>query len=56
MNAIIDMSPVEERFRAEVREFACQEIEPVAAENDELGRFPAETFKRMGELGHWMRL
>lgn len=34
-----------------VREFARNEIEPVAAENDRKGRFPAEIIKQMGELG-----
>jgi alkylation response protein AidB-like acyl-CoA dehydrogenase len=34
-----------------VREFARKEIEPVAAENDRQGRFPAATLAKMAELG-----
>jgi alkylation response protein AidB-like acyl-CoA dehydrogenase len=33
------------------RDFAQKEIAPIAAEIDEAGRFPAETVKKMGELG-----
>ncbi len=33
------------------RDFAQKEIAPIAAELDEAGRFPAETVKKMGELG-----
>ncbi|MCZ6688592.1 MAG: acyl-CoA dehydrogenase family protein, partial [Planctomycetota bacterium] len=38
-------------IRDMVREFALGEIEPIAAEIDREGRFPTETFKKMGELG-----
>ena len=34
-----------------VREFARKEIEPMAAENDREGRFPAEILTKMAELG-----
>lgn len=34
-----------------VREFTSKEIEPYAAENDRLGRFPAESLAKMGGLG-----
>ncbi len=34
-----------------VRDFAENEIMPIASEIDQEGRFPAETFKKMGELG-----
>ncbi len=34
-----------------VRDFALTEIEPVAAENEKEGRFPAEIIKRLGEIG-----
>ncbi len=34
-----------------VREFTRREIEPVAAENDRLGRFPAGILDKMAELG-----
>ena len=33
------------------REFAEQEVKPIAAECDREGRFPHATIKRMGELG-----
>lgn len=38
-------------MRDTVREFARNEIEPVAAEFDEKGEFPVENFKKMAELG-----
>ena len=38
-------------FRRTVREFAEQEIMPIAAEHDESGEFPHTTIKGMGELG-----
>ena len=34
-----------------VREFTRREIEPVAAENDRHGRFPAGILAKMAELG-----
>jgi len=34
-----------------VRDFAVNEVEPIAAEVDENSRFPLETFKKMAELG-----
>jgi alkylation response protein AidB-like acyl-CoA dehydrogenase len=34
-----------------VREFTRKEIEPNAAENDRLGRFPTEILGKMAELG-----
>lgn len=34
-----------------VRKFAANEMAPIAAEIDQESRFPAETFKKMGELG-----
>jgi alkylation response protein AidB-like acyl-CoA dehydrogenase len=33
------------------REFAEQEIAPIAAEFDESGKFPVETIRKMGEMG-----
>ena len=33
------------------RDFAEKEIKPIAAEFDESGEFPAETIKKMGEMG-----
>ncbi len=34
-----------------VRDFAQKEVAPIAREVDETGRFPAETFQKLGELG-----
>ena len=33
------------------RDFAQNEIAPIAAEFDESGDFPAETIRKMGEMG-----
>mgnify|MGYP000468801833 CR=1 FL=1 len=33
------------------RDFAQTEIEPIAAEFDESGKFPSETIKKMGGMG-----
>jgi alkylation response protein AidB-like acyl-CoA dehydrogenase len=33
------------------REFAQNEIKPIAAEHDETGEFPLETIRKMGEMG-----
>lgn len=38
-------------IRDMVREFATSEIEPLAQEVDRTGRFPLETFQKMGKLG-----
>ena len=38
-------------IREMVRDFALNEVEPIAAEVDENSRFPMETFKKMAELG-----
>ena len=38
-------------IREMVRDFALNEVEPIAAEVDEESRFPMETFKKMAELG-----
>lgn len=38
-------------IREMVRDFAENEIMPIASEIDKEGRFPFETFKKMGELG-----
>ena len=48
-----DMHLTEEQLmlRDMVREFAENEIKPIAAEIDETMRFPHETIKKMGELG-----
>lgn len=41
----------QEMVRQMVRDFAENEIMPIAADVDREGRFPAENFKKMGELG-----
>jgi len=40
-----------EMIRQAARDFAQNEIAPIAAEFDESGDFPAETIKKMGEMG-----
>jgi alkylation response protein AidB-like acyl-CoA dehydrogenase len=46
-----DLTPEQQRIRAEVRRFADQEIAPRARHVDETGEFPVETFRKMAELG-----
>lgn len=46
-----ELTPEQQRIRAEVRRFAEQEIAPRARHIDETGEFPAETFRKMAELG-----
>ena len=41
----------EELFLLMIREFAENEVKPLAAEIDEEERFPMETVKKMGEIG-----
>lgn len=38
-------------IRQAARDFAQNEIAPIAAEHDETGEFPFETIKKMGEMG-----
>jgi len=40
-----------EMIRKAARDFAQNEIAPIAAEFDESGEFPLETIKKMGEMG-----
>lgn len=40
-----------EMIRQAARDFAQKEIAPIAAEYDESGEFPAQTIKKMGEMG-----
>ncbi|NOZ05420.1 MAG: acyl-CoA dehydrogenase [Chloroflexi bacterium] len=49
----MDFSLTEEQrmIRDLARDFAQNEIVPIAAEHDESGEFPAETIRKMGELG-----
>jgi butyryl-CoA dehydrogenase len=46
-----DLSEGQKMLRAMVQDFAASELEPIAAEIDEEARFPAESVKRMAELG-----
>lgn len=50
---MIGFTPTEEQLLIQnmVREFAQKEIAPIAAEIDREQKFPAQTVKRMGELG-----
>ena len=46
-----DLSEDQQAVREMVRDFAESEIRPIAAEIDETHEFPAETTRKMGELG-----
>jgi alkylation response protein AidB-like acyl-CoA dehydrogenase len=46
-----ELSEEQRMIRQAVREFAEKEIAPRARQVDETGEFPAETFRKMGELG-----
>jgi butyryl-CoA dehydrogenase len=46
-----ELTTEQKRIQALVREFAEQEVAPVAREADEKGEFPMRLVKRMGELG-----
>lgn len=45
------LSGEHEMIRQAARDFAQKEIAPIAAEYDESGEFPAQTIKKMGEMG-----
>jgi len=47
----IELSQEQRMIRDLAREFAQNEIAPVAAKYDEAGEFPWDTIKKMGELG-----
>jgi len=49
--ALFPLSEEHKMIRDAAREFAQNEIAPVAAEFDESGEFPRETIKKMGEMG-----
>jgi alkylation response protein AidB-like acyl-CoA dehydrogenase len=49
--ALFPLSPEHEMIRQTARDFAQNEIAPVAAEFDESGEFPTETVRKMGQLG-----
>ncbi len=46
-----ELTEQQRMIRDMARDFANKEVAPVAAENDEQERFPADIVKRMGELG-----
>jgi len=45
------LSEEHEMLRQAAREFAQNEIIPIAAEHDDSGEFPLETIRKMGQLG-----
>ncbi len=45
------MTEEQKMLKAMVRDFATKELEPIAAQIDEESRFPAESIKKMAELG-----
>jgi alkylation response protein AidB-like acyl-CoA dehydrogenase len=47
----LQLTPEHEMIRQAAREFAQNEIAPIAAEHDESGEFPAKTIRKMGEMG-----
>ncbi|HET8705495.1 MAG TPA: acyl-CoA dehydrogenase family protein, partial [Pseudomonadales bacterium] len=49
--AIYPLSDEHKMIRDAARDFAQNEIAPVAAEFDESGEFPHKTIKKMGEMG-----
>lgn len=46
-----ELTKTQELFRQMIRQFAETEVKPLAAEVDELERFPEETAQKMGSLG-----
>ncbi len=46
-----DLTEQQRMIRDMARDFANKEVAPVAAENDQLERFPADIVARLGELG-----
>ncbi len=50
-NGLFPLSAEHEMIRQAARDFAQNEIAPIAAEFDESGDFPAETIKKMGAMG-----
>ncbi len=45
------LTPEQQAIQARARQFAEQEVAPVAREADEQGKFPQHLIRRMGELG-----
>jgi alkylation response protein AidB-like acyl-CoA dehydrogenase len=50
-NELFPFTHEHEMIRQTARDFAQNEIAPIAAEFDETGDFPSETIKKMGEMG-----
>ncbi len=46
-----NLTPEQQEIQTRVRHFARQEVEPLARETDETGKFPMHLIPRMGELG-----
>src|SRR5437764_12748654 len=46
-----ELTAEQKRIQTQARQFAEQEVAPVAREADEKGQFPLHLVKRMGELG-----
>ena len=46
-----ELTPEQQKVQAAAREFAQQEVAPLAREADETGQFPTHLVRRMGELG-----
>ncbi len=49
--ALFPLSPEHKMIRDAAREFARNEIAPIAAQYDESGEFPHSTIQKMGEMG-----
>ena len=47
----LDLSPEHKMIRQAAREFAINEIAPIAAKFDETGDFPIDTIRKMGKMG-----
>ena len=50
-DGLFPLSDEHEMIRQAARDFAQNEIAPIAAEFDESGEFPTKTIKKMGEMG-----
>ncbi|HIT49026.1 MAG TPA: acyl-CoA dehydrogenase family protein, partial [Candidatus Coprenecus stercoripullorum] len=46
-----NLTPTQSLFKQMIREFADNEVKPLAAEIDEQERFPSETVEKMAALG-----
>jgi alkylation response protein AidB-like acyl-CoA dehydrogenase len=45
------LTPAQQEIQAKARQFAREEVAPLARETDESGQFPLHLIRRMGELG-----